>query len=71
MSRSDTAELVRLAFLDADIPLAEVTLDFFDHDGAKKFINAIWRSGSLRRNGRSTTSRWGLLRHSNAFEIAG
>lgn len=40
MSRSDTAELVRLAFADQDVPLANATLDFFDQDGAKRFINA-------------------------------
>ena len=40
MSRSDTAELVQLAFLDAGIPLAHVELDFFDRDGADKFIKA-------------------------------
>jgi hypothetical protein len=38
MSRSDTAELVRLAFLDADVPLAHVNLDFFDLDSAHRFI---------------------------------
>lgn len=40
MSRSDTAELVRLAFLDANVPLAHVELDFFDRDDAAKFIQA-------------------------------
>lgn len=40
MSRSDTAELVRLAFMDADIPLAHVVLDFFDREGAERFIKA-------------------------------
>lgn len=40
MSRSDTAELVRLAFSDAGVPLAQVGLDFFDQDGAQRFIKA-------------------------------
>ncbi len=40
MSRSDTAELVRLAFMDAHVPLAEVRLDFFDLNGARNFIKA-------------------------------
>lgn len=40
MSRSDTAELVRLAFMDAEVPLAHVGLDFFDRDGAERFIKA-------------------------------
>ncbi|MGN6250269.1 MAG: hypothetical protein ACTHNS_00480 [Marmoricola sp.] len=40
LSRSDTAELVRLAFLDAGVPLAHVGLDFFDRDGAERFIKA-------------------------------
>ncbi|MGL5825686.1 MAG: hypothetical protein ACRCYU_12885, partial [Nocardioides sp.] len=40
MSRSDTAELVRLAFVDAGIPLAEVKLDFFDQTGAEQFVRS-------------------------------
>lgn len=40
MSRSDTAELVKLAFHDADIPLAVVHLEFFDLEGSFRFIEA-------------------------------
>lgn len=40
LSRSDTAELVRLAFADANLPLAHVHLDFFDRAGAVAFIRA-------------------------------
>jgi hypothetical protein len=43
MSRSDTAELVRLAFADAELPLASVTLDFFEQSGAEAFISAYMR----------------------------
>lgn len=39
-SRTDTAELVRLAFADQDLPLAHVRLDFFDKDGACAFIRS-------------------------------
>ncbi|WP_155856030.1 hypothetical protein [Cellulomonas sp. URHD0024] len=40
LSRSDTAELVRLAFLDANVPVAHVRLDFFDRTGALEFLRA-------------------------------
>ncbi len=39
-SRSETAELVKLLFADADVPLAEATLDFFDLAGANSFIES-------------------------------
>lgn len=40
MSRSDTAELVRLAFHASDLPLAEITLDFFDKTSAESFVES-------------------------------
>lgn len=40
LSRSDTAELVRLAFLDANVSLAHIHLDFFDQAGAESFLEA-------------------------------
>jgi len=40
LSRSDTAELVRLSFATAEIALAEAHLDFFDLKGANAFIIA-------------------------------
>jgi hypothetical protein len=41
MSRSDTAELIRLSFADAGTPLAVVKLDFFDHNSANKFVKSV------------------------------
>lgn len=38
MSRSDTAELIRLSFADSNLPLADVELDFFDYASSTKFI---------------------------------
>ncbi len=40
LSRSDTAELVRLSFATAELALAEARLDFFDLTGAQAFITA-------------------------------
>jgi hypothetical protein len=39
-SRTETADLVRLSFLDRGIPLAEASLDFFDRAGAQQFIDS-------------------------------
>lgn len=47
MSRSDTAELVRLAFADADVRLACASIDFFDRLGARKFIDAYLNQRSV------------------------
>lgn len=43
MSRSDAAELVKLSFADAGVPLATVRLDFFDRKEADQFISAYLR----------------------------
>lgn len=44
LSRSDTAELVRLYFADADMPLATARLSFFDKQGADSFIECYLRA---------------------------
>jgi len=44
LSRSDTAELVRLYFADQDLPLASIRLSFFDRMGADRFINCYLRA---------------------------
>lgn len=41
MSRTDTAELIKLAFADSGTPLAIVKLDFFDHNSANKFVTSV------------------------------
>lgn len=40
LSRSDTAELIKLAFSDADLPLAVAKLAFFDRSSAERFIGS-------------------------------
>lgn len=38
LSRTDTAELIRLAFAEVEAPVAHVKLSFFDHDSAMNFL---------------------------------
>lgn len=43
LSRTDTAELIRLAFDDSEEPVAHVKLSFFDHDSALSFLGGHLR----------------------------
>lgn len=51
-SRTDTAELVKLAFADAGLPLASAKIDFFDLAGAQRFIVA-YMAQRFAESGRS------------------
>lgn len=44
LSRSDTAEIIQLAFEDSKLPFAHIRLDFFDRSSAEQFINVYLRN---------------------------
>ena len=60
LARSDTAETVRLGFLEADVPLAHAHIDFFDFNSASRFIASYMkqRFKETKRPGYNAPLAW-------------
>ena len=64
-ARTDTADLVKLSFADANLALAEIRLDFFNQEDARRFID----SHMARRFGETGRSEYNVrLRAPGPYE---